>query len=74
MAYLRGIGIPKCASPGCAKRAAVVLVDCWNGVRSSYCKPHGDRALKKQNEAEASAHAADQRIAAAAAAKARGGP
>lgn len=51
MAYLRELHTPKCVT--CGKKAAVRLIDRWNGERGEYCKRHGEIACKRQASAEA---------------------
>ena len=53
MAYLRDIAT-QCSGYQltCRSRAAVVLVDRWNGERGRYCRKCGARALKAMQAAE----------------------
>lgn len=51
MAYLNPVHKPKCH---CGKGATVQLLNFRNAPSGWFCTPHGNAALKAQNEREAS--------------------
>ena len=51
MAYLREL-VNRCHFPTCPRRAVVEVVDRWNGSMGTYCRRHGNEALREQQRHE----------------------